>query len=175
LNRLPRLFLSHADAVAQQTHPREVRKGIAERVRSLAEEVLAPTDHFLVDVEVRGHHGTRVIEVYVDSLEDPGLDDLAEVSKEIDFLMDMEDTVDGSHKLEISSPGAKRPLTDPRQFQKNAGREMRVKYRDEGEKKRAEGELTEATDDDFELTEPSGHALRIAYGDVEEAKLKLPW
>jgi ribosome maturation factor RimP len=161
--------------MAQQTHPHEVRREIAERVRALAEEVLAPTDHFLVDVEVRGHPGTRVVEVYVDSSGDPGLDDLAEVSKEIDFLMEMEDTVDGSYKLEVSSPGAKRPLTDPRQYRKNVGRGLRVKYRPGGDKKRIEGELTDATDDDFEITEPSGETRRVAYDDVEEAKLKLPW
>jgi ribosome maturation factor RimP len=161
--------------MAQQTHPHEVRREIAERVRALAEEVLAPTDHFLVDVEVRGHPGTRVVEVYVDSSGDPGLDDLAEVSKEIDFLMEMEDTVDGSYKLEVSSPGAKRPLTDPRQYRKNVGRGLRVKYRPGGDKKRIEGELTDATDDDFEITKPSGETRRVAYDEVEEAKLKLPW
>ena len=159
----------------QKTHPREIRRGIAERVRGLAEEVLAPTPHFLVDVEVRGHHGTRVVEVYVDSEKDPGLDDIAEVSKELDFLMEMEDTVDGSHKLEVSSPGTDRPLTDPRQYKKNVGRGLRVKYIQEGSKERVEGDLTDAADTDFEITEASGETRRIAYAAVEEAKLKLPW
>jgi ribosome maturation factor RimP len=163
--------------MAQQTHPREVRRGIAERVRELAEEVLAPLPQFLVDVEVRGHHGTRVIEVYVDNeAEDPGLDDLAEISREIDFLIEIEDAVKGSYSLELSSPGAKRPLTDPRQYKKNVGRGVRVKYHsEEGDKKRVEGDLTAADETDFEVTEASGETHRIAYDDVTEAKLKLPW
>jgi ribosome maturation factor RimP len=163
--------------MAQQTPPREVRRGIAERVERLADEVLAPLPQFLVDVEVRGHHGTRVVEVYVDNEEeDPGLDDLAELSREIDFLMETDDTVDGSYNLEVSSPGAKRPLTDPRQYEKNAGREVRVKYEsDEGDKERVEGELSTAGEDEFEITEPNGDTRRIAYDDVIETKLKLPW
>jgi ribosome maturation factor RimP len=162
--------------MAQQTHPRDVRRGIAERVSALAEEVLAPLPQFLVDVEVRGHHGTRVVELYVDNEdEDPGLDDLAEISREIDFLMEMEDTVDGSYNLEVSSPGAKRPLTDPRQYEKNVGRGVRVKYLLEGENERVEGDLTDAGETDFEVTEPNGDTRRIAYDDVIETKLKLPW
>ena len=161
--------------MAQQTHPREVRRGIAERVRALAEEVLAPLSYYLVDVEVRGHHGTRVVEVYVDADEDLGLDDLAEVSKELDFLMEMEDTVDGSYKLEVSTPGLDRPLSDPRQFRKNVGRGVRVKYLREGNKEKVEGEITDATEDDIEITEPSGETHRLPYEDVQEAKLKLPW
>ena len=159
-----------------QTHPRDVRRGIAERVRDLAEEVLQNTPHFLVDVEVRGHHGTRVVEVYVDSGEgDPGLDDIAAVSKELDFLMEMEETVDGSYKLEVSSPGLDRPLTDPRQFKKNAGRGVRVKYTRAGSKEKVEGDLTDATGAAIEVTEGSGDTRRIAYDDIQEAKLKLPW
>lgn len=159
-----------------QTHPRDVRRGIAERVRALADEVLATLPYFLVDVEVRGHHGTRVVEVYVDSgEEDPGLDDIAEVSKELDFLMEMEDTVEGSYKLEVSSPGLGRPLTDPRQFEKNVGRGVRVKYIRDGSKEKVDGDLTDATDTDIEITEASGGIRRIAHDAIREAKLKLPW
>lgn len=158
-----------------QTHPRDVRRGIAERVRALAEEVLAATPYFLVDVHVRGHRGTRVVEVYVDADEDLGLDDIAEVSKELDFLMEVEDTVEGSYKLEVSSPGVDRPLTRPRQFKKNVGRGLRVKYTVDGSKEKVQGDLTEATDEDIEVTEPSGRACRIAYENIQEAKLTLPW
>lgn len=159
-----------------QTHPREVRRDIAERVRALAEEVLQAMPYFLVDVEVRGHYGTRVVEVYVDSGdEDLGLDDIAEVSKELDFLMEVEDTVDGSYKLEVSSPGLARPLTDPRQFKKNVGRGVRVKYTEDGNSEKVEGDLTDATDSRVEITEASGDIRCIAHDDIQEAKLKLPW
>ncbi|PSQ98046.1 MAG: ribosome maturation factor, partial [Bacteroidetes bacterium SW_11_64_17] len=82
---------------------------LADRVRGLTEEVIAGTDYFLVNVEVRGHKGTRVLEVYVDSEAEMGHDDLATISKEVGFLLDVEDVVDGSYKLELSSPGIKRP------------------------------------------------------------------
>ena len=72
---------------------------LADRVRGLTKEVIVGTDYFLVDVEVRGHKGTRVVEVYVDSEQDMGHDDLALISKEIGFLLDVEDVVEGSSNL----------------------------------------------------------------------------
>ena len=45
---------------------------IADRVRDLTEEVITGTNYFLVDVQVRGHKGTRVVEVYIDSADEFG-------------------------------------------------------------------------------------------------------
>lgn len=149
----------------------QTAEGLTEAVRALAEEVLAATPHFLVHVHVRGHRGTRVVEVYVDGDEDFGLDDVATVSRELGFLMDVEDVVDGAYKLEVSSPGADHPLTQPRQFMKNVGRPLRVTVGSE----KIEGELTTATDDGIEVARAGKEPLRLPYADIEEAKVLLPW
>ena len=41
-------------------------------MRALAEEVLAETDLFLVDVSVRGWTGSQVVEVFADRDAEPG-------------------------------------------------------------------------------------------------------
>jgi len=148
---------------------------LADRVRGLTEEVIAGTDYFLVDVEVRGHKGTRVIEVYVDSEEDMGHDDLALISKEVGFLLDVEDVVDGSYKLELSSPGIKRPLTMPEQYRKNVGRTLRVRYQDEDNEEIVVGDLTNADDEMIELELPSTELLRLPYAAIIQARIELPW
>lgn len=148
---------------------------IADRVRSLTQEVIAGTSYFLVDVAVRGHKGTRVVEIYVDSPEDFGHDDLAVVSKEVGFLLDVEDVVDGSYKLEVSSPGIKRPLKMPQQYQKNVGRTLRVRYQTEGNEEIVVGDLTSASDDEIELELSSGDQLRLPYQTINQARIELPW
>jgi ribosome maturation factor RimP len=148
---------------------------IADRVRALTEEVIAGTSYFLVDVEVRGHKGTRVVEVYIDSKEDFGHDDLAVVSKEIGFLLDVEDVVDGSYKLELSSPGIKRPLTMPQQYQKNVGRTLRVRYKSDGDEEIVVGDVMAADDDEVELELPSGKRLQLSYNTITQARIELPW
>jgi len=148
---------------------------LADRVSGLTEEVITGTDYFLVDVEVRGHKGTRVVEVYVDSEEDMGHDDLALISKEVGFLLDVEDVVDGSYKLELSSPGIKRPLTMPAQYRKNVGRTLRVRFKDNDNEEIVVGDLTDADDEEIELELPSTKRLRVPYSAITQARIELPW
>lgn len=148
---------------------------IADRVRALTEEVIAGTSYFLVDVEVRGHKGTRVVEVYIDSKENFGHDDLAVVSKEVGFLLDVEDVVDGSYKLELSSPGIKRPLKMPQQYQKNVGRTLRVRYTNNGDEEIVVGDLMDADDNEVELELSSGERLQLPYQSITQARIELPW
>lgn len=148
---------------------------LADRVRGLTEEVIAGTDYFLVDVEVRGHEGTRVVEVYVDSEDEMGHDDLALISKEVGFLLDVEDAVEGSYKLELSSPGIKRPLTMPQQYRKNVGRTLRVRFKDEDEEEIVVGDLTDANDEMIELELPSAERLQLPYAAITQARIELPW
>lgn len=148
---------------------------IADRVRTLTEEVIIGTSYFLVDVEVRGHKGTRVVEVYIDSKEEFGHDDLAVISKEVGFLLDVEDVVDGSYKLEVSSPGIKRPLTMPQQYEKNVGRTLRVRYESDGNEEIVVGDLTDADETKVELTLASGERLQLPYDAITQARIELPW
>jgi len=152
-----------------------VQKQLADQVRQFTEEVIAGTSYFLVDVEVRGHKGTRVVEVYVDSTDDLGHDDLAVISKEVGFLLDLEDIVDGSYKLEVSSPGIKRPLTLPKQFQKNVGRTLRVRHHADGKEEIVVGDLTAADGEGIELEQSSGEQLVLSYDDIVQARIELPW
>lgn len=148
---------------------------LADRISGLTEEVITGTDYFLVDVEVRGHKGTRVVEVYIDSEEEMGHDDLALISKELGFLLDVEDVVDGSYKLELSSPGIKRPLTMPAQYRKNVGRTLRVRFEDDGDEEIVVGDLTDADDKEIELELPSEERLCLAYAAITQARIELPW
>lgn len=148
---------------------------IAEEVQSLTQEVIAGTGYFLVDIQVRGHKGTRVVEVYIDSAEDFGHDDLAVVSKELGFLLDVEDIVDGSYKLEVSSPGIKRPLQVPQQYQKNVGRTLRVRYQLDSDEEIVVGDLMDADDQAVELELASGERMELPYSAITQARVELPW
>ena len=154
----------------------QTTESLADYVRSLTDEVLAGTPYFIVDLEVRGHKGTRVVKVFVESDDELNHDDLAAISEEIGFLLEMEDAIDGSYTLEVSSPGIKRPLTLPRQFRKNIGRPLRVRYEtEEGATKKQTGMLTDADDDAIELELAPDRTVRVAYEAINRAKIELPW
>ena len=148
---------------------------IADRVQAFTEEVIAGTSYFIVDVQVRGHKGTRVVEVYIDSADEFGHDDIAVVSKELGFLLDVEDVVDDSYKLEVSSPGIKRPLQMPQQYQKNVGRTLRVRHEHDDNEEIIVGDLMGATDEAVELQLSSGERLELPYQSITQARVELPW
>jgi ribosome maturation factor RimP len=151
-------------------------QSIAAQVRAFTEEVIAGTPYFIVDVDVRGHKGTRVVEIFVESDTDLNHDDLARISNEVGFMLEVEDVIDGGYTLEVSSPGIKRPLTMPRQFKKNVGRVLRVKYKSENEtNENITGELMQAGDETITVKTSAGDDVCIPYEAIERAKLDLPW
>jgi len=157
--------------------PKTESRSLTAQIRDLAEEVIVGSGYFLVDVEVRGHKGTRVVEVYVDAETDLGLDDLAVISRELGFLLDVEDVVDGSYKLEVSTPGIKRPITMPQQYVKNVGRTLRVRYQlDESkEEHNIVADLTAADAEGISLELPSGETQDVPYDAITQARIELPW
>ena len=149
---------------------------MTDRLRELAEEVLADSDLYLVEVEVRGRTGGRVVEVYVDGDEGAGLDDLADISRRLAFLLDTEDLIKGQYRLNVSSPDAKRPLVQPRQYPKHIGRDLEVTYAVGEEIVSVRGTLQAADADAITLAIPGQDApVSIPFSDLREARVALPW
>ena len=147
------------------------------RIRELLEEVISGSSVFVVDVEVRGSRGSSVVNVFVDSDEGVGVDDLARISRELEFLLDSEDVIPGRYSLNVSSPGLDRPISMPRQYKKNIGRMLRVHYRKEDDSGNAEalGKLLEADVSLIVLEVSDADVRRIPFDRIIWAKVQLPW
>lgn len=154
----------------------EPAQDVTERIRSVTEEVLEGSAHYLVDVQVRGNKGSRVVEIYVDGDEGVGIDELARINREVGFLLETDEVIAGRYNLNVSSPGIDRPLTQARQFRKNVGRRLSVKRRtEEGNTVVEEGELVSATEDGIALQISPSKQLTVPFGDLIEARVQLPW
>ena len=55
------------------------------------------------------------------------LDDCQLISRKLSDLLDEKDPIEGSYRLEVSSPGIDRPLTRPADYRDWAGHEARLK------------------------------------------------
>lgn len=146
------------------------------RVKELVDEVIAGTDIFVVDLEVRGSGGSRVVDIYVDSDENLSIKRLAEVNREVGFLLDVEDLIPGRYNLNVSSPGLDKPLRLPRQYRKNIGKPLRVHYNkpDGAGTTEIEGELVDVDDVAIEVND-GGDVRSIPFEDIVWAKIRLPW
>lgn len=99
---------------------------LKERVFNLASRLAEDCRFDLVDLRVST--GGRKTTIRVDIDKDGGitLDECAVFNRRLGALMDVEDPVQGSYILEVSSPGLDRPLKRPEDFEKNRGRLVRI-------------------------------------------------
>jgi ribosome maturation factor RimP len=75
------------------------------------------------------------------------------------------------YALEVSSPGAQRPLTKPEHFRRFVGRRARVRTRGEHDGQRSfSGELISATDDGVTVAADTG-VVSIPYADIHRSNL----
>lgn len=149
----------------------QMRSEFIEKLENLAEPLAAQEELFLVDVEVKPGKELEVW-VLVDS-EDGGvdLDSCAKISRELGFLLDEKDLMDGAYRLNVASPGLSRPLSDRRQYKKNIGRKAKVKYKENDVYVTAEGELLQVDEQQFVIRPDSGKEVAISFSDVVETKI----
>ena len=142
---------------------------LSERVRSLAEPVLARHDAELVELFVR-RGKTWLVRLVADREGGIDLETCAKVSEQLGRLLDADDPIPGRYTLEVTSPGADRPLRTVKDFQKNVGRKIRIVLA-QGQH---EGTLEEVGEDRVRLTTASG-PVEVSLTDVRNAKVILPW
>ena len=143
-----------------------------DQVKEIAAQVLSDNDLYLVDVELKGSTGNRVIWIYVESEGgNVSLDRCVEISREANLLLDASGWHGKKYTLNVSSPGLDRPLRDIRQYHSNIGRKARVTFLKDGEHERLEGKLTEVTTDSITLMTENKKELPIPFSDIVETHI----
>lgn len=146
-------------------------------IRHWVEEKLKEPEfwaYFLLQVQVLP--GNKV-EIFLDGDEGIGLEVCRTISRYVEERLDLEGLIGLSYGLEVSSPGATRPLELPRQYPKHVGRTLRVTLGDGTEK---EGRLAFAGPDGIGLETTSGRGRQkqtvreeIPFGDIRQAVVKI--
>ncbi len=100
---------------------------IADRVRTLLEPIVARDGFELVEVEWLREGRSWVLRLYVDRPGGVTVDHCQELSRTIEPVLDVEELIEPSYSLEVSSPGLERPLRKPEHFQRFSGERAQVK------------------------------------------------
>src|SRR5699024_1844831 len=87
-----------------------VTKEIIEKVIDIAEPILEQHELSLFDVEYVKEGNDMFLRVYIDKEGGVDLTDCSLVSEELSERLDEEDPIKSAYMLEVSSPGAERPL-----------------------------------------------------------------
>jgi ribosome maturation factor RimP len=142
-----------------------------DRIRNIVDTVVPGDAVYIVDIEIKGRDGTRLVEIFLDSDIGVELDELARISREVGFLMESEEIVTGRYRLDVSSPGADRPLQLMRQYAKHIGRTLSIKMKG-GEEVRG---LLSRAEDGVVTIERDKAEIQLAFDRIQEAKVVLPW
>ena len=144
-----------------------------ERLLSLLEPEVMRMGYELVELECLQHRRGGLVRLYIDSPRGVGLDDCEHVSGAVSALLDVENPMSGSYRLEVSSPGFDRPLRRPDDFDRHVGREIRVDLAEAGAlgRSRWRGRLETVDASCLTLVTATGEAVRIPRAAVARARL----
>jgi ribosome maturation factor RimP len=101
-----------------------------QRVTNLIESTVTTLGFDIVKVIIHGT-STKVVEILIERIdgEKVQVNDCQIVSRNISALLDVEDIIPGKYFLEVSSAGVERPLVKITDFEKFAGREIKIRLK----------------------------------------------
>ena len=114
---------------------------IKENIVRISNEIAEKLNFFVIDINFRGDNRKKIIEVYVDAEKNIDADNLAEISREINSIIEDQDIIQQGYRLDVSTPGVDRPLKFLKQFPKHINRNFDVTYKTGDEIKTITGKL----------------------------------
>ncbi|QFZ22653.1 ribosome maturation factor RimP [Saccharothrix syringae] len=146
------------------------RGELAAQLTPVVREAVESTGYDLESLDVNQAGRRRHVKAVVDGDDGIGLDDVARVTRAVSTALDEHDhLMAGPYTLEVTSPGAERPLTRPRHWKRNRLRLVKVKQPDQVE---WFGRVGDADDTGVVLL-VKGELRRVEYADVERAVVEV--
>lgn len=151
----------------------EMQLDIIQNIKDLAAPLTEEHNLFVVDVELKTHSGQTEVWVLLDTEEGGvNVDHCSEISRELGFLIEAHELFDKKYRLNVSSPGLSRPLSDKRQYKKNEGRVATIKFKStDGEYKKIEGVITGIEDEVVAITDEEEKETQIPFENIVETKI----
>jgi ribosome maturation factor RimP len=155
---------------------------ILDRVERLVTPVLAEMSLELVDLEYQREGRSSFLRFFIDKEGGVTLDDCADFSREVSALLDVEDVIETSYRLEVSSPGLERPLKKVADYERFVGKPVKIKTRQKldpdqrgHERKTFFGTLLGYSDGRVKVlqTDKKGGQIEIPLDEIEKANLEL--
>ena len=119
-------------------------------VEELAQPIVDALGLELVDVEYAKEGPNWYLRIFIDNETGISIDECVLVSERLGMKLDEVDPIPEQYFLEVSSPGAERPLKKPADFEKAIGRAIHVKlYEAINGEKEFEGLLLDYKDNEY--------------------------
>jgi ribosome maturation factor RimP len=146
-------------------------------IKALIEPTLEHMGYELYAVEQSGQSG-RTLRISIDRAESITIDDCERVSKVVGPMLDNANLIPGPYDLEVSSPGAERPLRRKEDYERFNGKRVNVRYRTGETETVVEGQLVAVDNAGIAVQAPGprGRApviVHIGWDDVASGRLAV--
>ena len=101
-------------------------------LEDIARDVLEPLGYEVLEVIVSSGRVSTSLIIRIDRIDETPVtvDDLTRASNVLGLELDHLDPIQGEYKLDLESPGPKRPLITARHFERHLGLKIKVKRQD---------------------------------------------
>ncbi|MDR1365713.1 MAG: ribosome maturation factor RimP [Holosporales bacterium] len=154
---------------------------IAEKIQSIVGESLRSRGYGIVDIVVSGGRINPTVEVLIERLDGAAItvSDCTGASRVVSALLDVENVIDNSYRLNVSSPGIERPLTKLEHFARFIGKCAVVEVASSvSDRKKFTGTIVAVKEDEsmpnILLHLKIGQkTIELPFSDIKKARLKI--
>ena len=142
-----------------------------ERLNQLIAPVVQGAGYEFVGCIPMNQGGSTLLRIYIDKPGGVTVDDCAVVSRQVSALLDVEDPLEGSYHLEVSSPGIKRRLFNVEQCKKFIGTPVAIKLKiGEAGRRNFTGNLEQVMEDKI-LVQVEGVLKTFVFNEIEKINI----
>ena len=146
-------------------------KSMHSKLNDIIEPAILALNFDFVGLEWVSDGSGNVLRVYVDSDQGVTVENCAVLSRQIGSVLEVEDAIKQSYRLEVSSPGLNRPLFKLEHFKAVVGKTIKCRLRAAvSDRKNFKGTLV-AVEADSLLLAVDGQEWTIRYSDIDKANL----
>ena len=146
---------------------------LTEHLNELLKPLVEDLGYEFVGLELSGPRHA-LLRIYIDHARANGvtLSDCERVSREAAALLDVEDPIQSSYRLEISSPGLDRPLFSLEQYESHQGEKVKLAlHLPVAGRRRIRGVITAVDGDLLKLVDEDGESLDIPFSSIARGRI----
>jgi ribosome maturation factor RimP len=149
------------------------KRKVTEIVEELAMPIVEEEGLELVDVEYKKEGANWFLRIFIDKPGGVDIEDCGRVSEKLSDKLDEVDPIPDSYFLEVSSPGAERPLKKPADYQRAIGKNVYITTYEPFEGKKTFEGILKSFDDTAVVVEESNQSFSIPLDKIASARLAI--
>ncbi len=137
----------------------------------LLDPVVKAMGYEMLGIEHIPNGKRSALRIYIDNEQGIKLEDCSRVSQQIAGVLDVNDPIQGTFNLEVSSPGLDRPLFTVEHFRRFIGVEVKLNLREKiAGRRRLVGEISAVSDERVDVID-TGINYQIPVDVIDKARL----